>query len=170
MEPKAKLFVGLIGKDEAILNQTVEKLIEIWGPIERKTELIPFDFSDYYEKEMGAPLHRQWVSFKTLINPADLPELKLKAIELEQRMAKEPGKRQVNIDPGYVTETQLVLASTKRAPHRIYMGKGIFVELTMLYSGGGFKPFRWTYIDYQKYDFFFNLIRRDLLAQIRDEG
>ena len=57
--------------------------------------------------------------------------------------------RKVNIDPGYITLSKLVLASTKDFSHRIYIGKGIYAETTLRYVNGTFGAIDTTYPDYQ---------------------
>ena len=42
----------------------------------------------------------------------------------------------------------MVLATTKGYAHRIYLGKGIFADLTLLYENGSYRALRWTYPDY----------------------
>jgi hypothetical protein len=66
---------------------------------------------------------------------------------LEQQWTSD-GRRQVNIDPGYIALGKFVLATTKDQSHRIDVGQGIFAEVTLRYRHGTFEPWEWTYPDY----------------------
>jgi hypothetical protein len=57
-------------------------------------------------------------------------------------------RRRINLDPGYLEPSKLVLFSTKNFSHRIYCGDGIFGEVTLIYERGKFKILPWTYPDY----------------------
>ena len=69
--------------------------------------------------------------------------------------------RRVNIDPGYITPAKLVLATTKDYSHRIYLGKGIYAEVTLIYSQKKYRILDWTYPDFrqEKYLAYFEEIR-----------
>jgi hypothetical protein len=111
------------------------------------TPSLPFDFTDYYEAEMGTGLVRRWHAGTSLL-PADrLPDLKRASIELERRWS-EAGRRRVNVDPGYVSETQLLLATTKPLPAAVYLRDGLFALVELLYYGAAFRELPWTYPDY----------------------
>ena len=54
----------------------------------------------------------------------------------------------MNIDPGYVALEHMVLATTKGYSHRVYLGQGIFADLTLIYDNGTYRSLPWTYRDY----------------------
>ncbi|MGQ9569760.1 MAG: DUF4416 family protein [Thermodesulfovibrionales bacterium] len=97
---------------------------------------------------MGWPLYRHFIFFKKLIDPGVLADIKLRTNEIEFLFSSE-GKRTVNLDPGYLTLSKVVLASTKDYAHRIYLGKGIYGEITLIYKDNSYKPHLFTYKDYQ---------------------
>jgi hypothetical protein len=107
-----------------------------------------WDYSKYYHDEIGYPLLRQFHFFTTLINPARLADIKLKTNDIEALLSLE-GKRRINLDPGYLTLSHIVLASTKEYSHRVYLGKGIFGEVTLVFKGGTYNPHMFSYRDYQ---------------------
>jgi hypothetical protein len=144
---RVKFFSGVIASSLEDMGQAAKLLEEEFGRIDSKSGVIDFDFTDYYAKEMGKPLLRQWVSFEKPIDPGDLAGIKVRTNELEQRFVSN-GKRKVNLDPGYLAQSKLVLASTKDFSHRIYLSDGIYAEITMLYKGKEFKRLEWTYPDY----------------------
>lgn len=155
-----KLIIGFISPEESNLRKTQSILEKRFGKIDYESEPLPFDYTDYYEKEFGKNLQRKFISFKKLINPAFLPEIKLASIAVEKRLSRGL-KRTINIDPGYLDLAKLILATTKDYNHRIYLAKGIFAEVTLYYSGKSFKPWEWTYPDYRtgEYIAIFNEIR-----------
>ncbi len=148
--PETHLFVAIMyncEKDKqriiTILKQKYGELLGE-GPIYNVT-----DFTNYYRKEFGADLKKQMFVFKEHCSLEILHEIKIFTNDLEiDRENKEQGKRIINIDPGYLEPSKLVLFSTKDFSHRIYLGKGIFGEITMLYMHGEFKILGWTYADY----------------------
>ncbi len=144
-----KLFFGLLAANKQLLHQACDRLAYEFGPIDCTSAIIPFDQTDYYEKEMGRGLLRQWVSTVSLVSPIGLVGVKLYTNQLEGLFA-EQGQRRVNIDPGYVSLSKVVLATTKDHAHRIYMGRGIYEEVTLTYKRGvGYAPWSWTYPDYR---------------------
>ncbi|MDD5408963.1 MAG: DUF4416 family protein [Candidatus Omnitrophica bacterium] len=157
----AKLAMGFIYKDEAIFIKSRDKLKKIFGRIDFQSDPLDFNYTSYYEKEMGAGLKRRFISFGKLIPVQDLYRIKLYTNRLEAKFSNS-GKRRVNIDPGYVDLAKLVLASTKDYAHRIYLRKGIFAEITLSYRNNSFIPNDWTYPDYrsQEYISIFNEIRK----------
>jgi hypothetical protein len=60
-------------------------------------------------------------------------------------------RRRINLDPGYLTEAKVVLATTKDYAHRIYLGSGIFAEVALRYkeAAKSFVPLEYTYRDYE---------------------
>ncbi len=146
-----KLVCAVMGRDESMLAEGRDLLAGRFGALELAGPVFDFSFSSYYEREMGAGLVKQFLGFGPLVNPEDLAEIKRATNDLEAGLARSEGMpgRALNIDPGYVSGGQLVLATTKNYSHRIYIGKGIFAEVTLLYTRGEFTPLPWTYRDYQ---------------------
>jgi len=143
----AKLVIGLFLKEKALVDRVVADLVEHFGPIDMISSWIPFDFTTYYEKEMGGPLFRRMLAFKQEIEQTDLPDIKLFTNSLE-KACETAGNRRVNIDPGYLVHERFVLATGKNYTHRIYLGKGIYADLTLIYTKGSFQTLPWTYPDY----------------------
>lgn len=156
----AKLIIGLIFKEQSILKKSKVVLKKAFGKIDFESPAFPFTYTRYYEAEMGGGLSRVFFSFSKLINPATLAKVKLFTNKLEDRFSQR-GKRRVNIDPGYLDMAKLVLATTKDYMHRIYLGKGIFAEVTLRFDDKSFKPWEWTYPDYKTKEYIdiFNCIR-----------
>ncbi|MFQ5836184.1 MAG: DUF4416 family protein, partial [bacterium] len=120
---------------------------------------------------MGSNLKRKFISFQALIDPAEIREIKLFTNQFEQDFLH-PGThdRRINLDPGYLNLSKLVLASTKDYQHRIYLGRGIYAEVTLRYKKEkGFKPWEWTYPDYRTREYLeiFNHLREIYQGQLK---
>ena len=80
------------------------------------------------------------------------------------------GKRKINLDPGYITLAKVVLASTKNYSHRIYLGKGIYAELALLYKNRQFIAMPYTYNDYKDIRYLNMFMKvRDFLKKPREQ-
>jgi hypothetical protein len=135
-------------KDRACLEKLFPWLVEICGPVDMVSRWLDFDYTDYYYKEMGSPLFRKVFAFKNLIGQDTLARIKEKTNELENRF-EISGRRIINIDPGYLVSSRFILATGKEYSHRIYIGRKIYADLTLMYSKKqGFKTLEWTYPDY----------------------
>ena len=144
-----KLIIGMISNKKAVFCDVEAILEKKFGVADYKSDFIKFDFTDYYEKEMGRKLLRRFLSFKRMIDPGRLAAVKIFTNKLEGEFAVYGGSRRINIDPGYLTESAFILASTKGFQHRIYLSKGVYAEVTLKYQRPGFLPYDWTYRDFQ---------------------
>lgn len=143
----ARLVIGVLTGDKQLLPPVVETLCRHFGDLDLISGWLPFDYTDYYTVEMGAPLHRRVFSFKSLIRQEDLSAIKVFTNELEEKYTAD-GRRRINIDPGYLALERFVLATGKNFTHRIYIGQGIYADLTLIYTKGRFQRLPWTYPDY----------------------
>lgn len=156
-EPQpVKMIAALLSSDIDAISRARDELIHLFGAIDSESVSYPFTFSSYYENEMGESLHKQFLSFETLVDPATIAEAKRRTNDLEQVLLRARdgannslSGRTVNIDPGYLNDAKLVLATTKDFSHRIYLGQGIYAEITLEYRKGGYRSHPWTYPDYQ---------------------
>lgn len=151
----AKLFCGLIGHS---FDNAIRELTKRFGKIDLRMGSIPFAYTDYYKDEMGENLVRDWVTFGRLIEEEDIGKIKILTCKIEKKLSLN-GKRTVNIDPGYVNLSRIVLTSTKDYSHRVYIGRGIFAEITLIYKHKNFISLPWTYPDYKDNIEFFEKIR-----------
>ncbi|MBI4691586.1 MAG: DUF4416 family protein [Nitrospirae bacterium] len=142
------LFAGILYSNNAYLEKVKEILIDLFGTALFETSPFQWEYSDYYAKELGPHIMRSFLFFKNLISPEDIVDIKLKTNDIEDSMS-EDGKRKINLDPGYLTLSNVVLATTKNYSHRIYLGKGIYGEVTLIYKGKTFVPHIFTYADYR---------------------
>jgi len=143
----AKLVAGIILKEKWLFEPLLDDLAMKFGPVDIISSWFEFDYTSYYEAEMGSPLLRRMIAFNILIKQKDLAEIKNATNDIELKYSKK-GKRAANIDPGYMLCERFVLATGKNYTHRIYIGNGIYADLTLIYQKNGFKKLPWTYPDY----------------------
>jgi uncharacterized protein DUF4416 len=143
----AKLVIGFFLKEKTLGTPIVESFVKRFGDVDIVSEWMRFDQTTYYESEMGAPLYRRMVAFETLIHQSELAQVKLFTNKIETEYA-DKGKRVVNIDPGYLLLERFVLATGKNFAHRIYIGKEIYADLTLIFRKGQFESLPWTFPDY----------------------
>jgi len=76
------------------------------------------------------------------------------------------------LDPGYLEEAKLVLATTKNYQHRLYLGRGIYGEVTLRYTKKSFRSWEWTYPDYKTENYLevFDCIRKLYLEKVQGGG
>lgn len=164
----ALLILAAFSRHEAAIAWALEQAQARWGKIALASESFPFLDTSYYEQAMGGELRKQLVAFEQLVDPATIVDCKLQSNQWEDayRTASTHSEtRPLNLDPGYLTEAKLVLATTKDRDHRIYLDRGIFAEVTLHYQRGrGWQPREWTYPDYRspQYHEFFNRCRQFL--------
>jgi hypothetical protein len=169
-QPQAvKLVASLFAGRRPLLDAARARLEETFGPVDYQSEWLPFDHTDYYATEFGPDLGRFIVAFERLVNPGDLAAIKRQTNALEAGWLA-GSCRQVNIDPGYVSLSKLVLASTKDHAHRLYLAEGIYGEVTLTFRQGAFRPWPWTYPDYAspRYCALFAEIRELYYRQLRE--
>lgn len=155
-----KVFVGGLWSNRSNWQNAVTELEQEWGEVDVRRDAVKFTETDYYCPEMGPELNREFASFTDLQSPAWLSSFKLHANKLEERFCRN-GKRTVNIDVGYIDLHKIVLASTKASPHKIYLDKGIWADMTLMFHRGDFEGFFWTFPDFKagKYNDFFRRVR-----------
>ncbi len=149
-QPPVLLFAAITFNARVELQQVINRLEDAFGPVEHRSPIFDFDsFTDYYEPEMGTGLQKCFVSFQNLIQPEKLPEIKRLTNQMELEISGGT-KRNVNIDPGYLNVSKMVLATTKDYTHRLYLGQGIFGDVHFIFQKKSFQVQPWTYPDYQQ--------------------
>ena len=142
-----KLLIGIMYANEKILATAIETLKKQFGEFQQGPT-INFTFTDYYETETGKNLKKTYIAFNQSIQREQLPAIKLLTNKTEQEYSL-IDKRQINIDPGYITETNVILASAKEHPHRIYISDGIYGQIILVYSRNKWNLLEKTFADYQ---------------------
>ncbi|HEX9019930.1 MAG TPA: DUF4416 family protein [Nitrospirota bacterium] len=169
-----KLFFGMLSPEPSLFARCADILCREYGPLDFESGVWPWEKTGYYRAEMGAGLLRKFIFCERLIDPSQLPAVKIftNAVEKEFTTAGSgPPRRRINIDPGYVTEAKVVLATTKDFSHRIYIDGGIYAEVTLRYNTAGrdFTAFDYTYPDYRTdaYRTLFNNARKLLRSAMK---
>ncbi len=163
-----KLISSLFSAQEDLIDDVIANLVSRFGPPDWTSPILPFDRTRYYAREMGWPLYRRFISFHDLIRPERIVDIKRTTNHMEGcRLVG--GRRTINIDPGYVSLERLILATGKNYTHRIYLSKGIYADLTLIYHKGSFRPLGWTYRDYADPEVidYFNHVREQYKRQLR---
>ncbi|MDR0890950.1 MAG: DUF4416 family protein [Endomicrobium sp.] len=165
---KCKLFCGLIfSVDYDVFQLALYKLKANFGPLDFQSKMVEFNFTKYYNVELGDNLFRCWVSFEKLIYASSISKIKHITNGIEKELSVQK-RRTINIDPGYITLASVILVTTKNYSHRLYLSDGIYGEVSMLYKNKSFNPLEWTYKDYRTSIAmnFFSIIRNKLLKKI----
>jgi hypothetical protein len=172
-----KLFVGMLSPEVGLFNICTELLCAEYGPIDHQSGTIRWDVTDYYREEMGSGILRNFIFFDRLVDPGILSSVKHLTNSIEARFSvasKTAVSRRINLDPGYVTEAKVVLASTKDFSHRVYQCQGIYAEVTLHYSTREktFLSLAHTYPDFRTKESLdlFNKAREMLRTRLRSKG
>ncbi|UCF97886.1 MAG: DUF4416 family protein [Spirochaetaceae bacterium] len=155
-----KLVIPILISRQRLRHSLIQDLQNRYGQIDYISPDLPFFYTRYYDEEMGTPIIRFFISFLRLIDPSTLAQIKHQTNALENQYS-EAGRRKINIDPGLLSLSRFILASSKEGPHRIPLREGIFAEVTLVYEKGNYRPLEWTYPDYQSSEYL------TILAEIR---
>lgn len=145
------LLFSVIYRDEKILEDFIGDMESRFGSIDLVSPAYDFSITDYYEKEMGRDLKRRFFSFERLYPPEVLVEAKLWSWEKEKEYTEKYSSkgRVINVDPGYLTSSLLVIATFKPFAHRIPLAKGVYAHLELLFKRGEVATLEWTYPDFK---------------------
>lgn len=165
------MIASLFSAQEEMIERIIRELTGIFGSTDRVSPSLTFDRTRYYAREMGWPLYRRFLSFERTVRPEHIVDIKLETNAVERRYLHGEN-RTVNIDPGYIALERLVLATGKNYTHRIYLSKGIYADLTLIFHRGSFRPLPWTYRDYAEPETiaFFNQIRQTYKERLRENA
>ncbi|HUX12036.1 MAG TPA: DUF4416 family protein [Spirochaetia bacterium] len=143
-----KLVIPTLTAATEFLPRIRSELETAFGPIDYESRLLPFNYTEYYESEMGPDLRRIFYSIGPLFGPEQLADIKLRTDAIEKTFSVD-SRRKVNLDPGVLSLSRFILATTKDHAHRIPLKGGIYAEVTLMYHKNGFEPLPWTYPDYR---------------------
>ncbi|MEQ1825474.1 MAG: DUF4416 family protein [Pirellula sp.] len=173
--PPCLQLIAAFSRYEAGLDWIWSSVASRFNAIGLLSPRFEFRESEYYHASMGSPLLKQFAILEAWYDPAELASHKLETNAMESEFAnqfrcQEP--RPLNVDPGYMSLTKIVLASTKNREHRVYLRDGIYAEVTLAFRNQHWQPMPWTYPDYQREDFrvFFLQARKYLTKAISQLG
>jgi len=170
LHPPALLIMAAFSRHEEALDWAAARAQQECGPIAIQSERFAHEETAFYESTMGGGLLKMFLAFEHRIDPARIVDLKHRSNAWEDEcraVGRWPESRPLNVDPGYLTEAKLVLATTKDRDHRIYLDRGIFAEVTLHFHRGAWRERPWTYPDYRRSDYhrFFDQCRELLRSQ-----
>lgn len=159
IEP-VKLFLGFLYSTNGPIEEAIQAIDLEIGKIDYRSSAFPFDQTDFYKEEMGEGLQRIFVSIERWIHPGELIGVK-KTVGLIEDRFRVNGKRTVNIDPGYLDFTKVVLASHKTGGQKLYIQDDVFIDLVLYYHKNRYEPLPWSFPDFKSgiYDGVWNEIR-----------
>ncbi len=155
-----KLVIAVLISEPRLHGRLADALLAQFGPVDFTSEELDFSFTRYYDREMGSPIRRFFLSFERLVPPETLAEIKAATNRIEDAL-REEGRRKVNLDPGLLSASRFILASTKDSSHRVPLKGGIYAEVTLVFERGEYRALEWTYPDYRSLDY------RRILGEIR---
>jgi hypothetical protein len=190
LPPKVKIICGILLSKEWCLEKFVQKDISQTLPfinnqilseinssalnlqlsVDLQSSIINFNFTDYYKNELGENVLRYWISFSPNVTLENLWKIKIVTNNIEtQFFSDKKNLRKINIDPGYIEGSKLVLFTTKNYYHRIYLAEGIYAENTLYFTNNKFEIFPWTYPDYKTNESknFFYTVRNKFISEER---
>lgn len=163
-----KLICGVMWNASVPMSEVLQRFDDHWGPTDFTGHPFDFDQTPYYVEEFGPGLKKMYVSFGRLVEADTIPDHKIWSNELERRFVRD-GRRSVNIDPGYLADAKLVMATAKNLAHRVHIGHGVYADLQLMFRKHTFEPVGWTFPDLRQPGVirFFNDVRTRYLIQIR---
>lgn len=156
LHPPTLLMTAVITRYEAALAWARARCVEQWGPIALESSTFPFVETNYYEPTMGPALGVTFLAFERPYDAGETATTKLQTNDWEAEYAalgQHAEPRPLNLDPGYLTLAKLVLSSTKDHTHRLYLGRGIYGEVTLFYRRGAWRDHEFTFPNYRRSDY-----------------
>ena len=140
------LFMAVMYADEKVFEKAKAELVKNYGKIKAESSVYDFSFTDYYEPEMGAGLRKLFLVFEKEVSKEELADVKFFITDIEKKYSKE-GNRIINIDPGYLSSTELVLATFKEKSFKEKINDKVWVHKVLEFEGSNVKQFFHTFAD-----------------------
>ena len=163
-----KLIIGILATEKQLPDSLIRRVVDDFGSIERVDGPYPFNYTTYYNDEMGEGIQKYFLTFDRLVSPDRLADIKEQTNLIEEEWSS-GNKRSVNLDPGILSETRFILATTKDRGHRVPLKNGMYAEVTLIYMHKEFQTLPWTYADFcdPQYRNLLKEIRKSYLRQIK---
>ena len=143
-----KYFVAILTSNIGLLSDVLKRLSKYFGEADHIGSWFDFNWTNFYEPEMGPNLKRCLVSFREPRPSQLLAKAKKWTAKVENKF-RIGGKRRVNIDAGYIDHCKLVLSSGKFGGHKIALTDECFADMLMDYQKGKWVPFAWCFPDFR---------------------
>ena len=172
IEPVVR-FCAVITRHDAARQWAISRMADRWGHASIRSAEIPFEAGGYYTPSMGPDLKKSLIAVAGFKDPGGLADWKNETNQWEYEFtesAQYEESRPLNLDPGYMTQAKLVLATTKDRDHRLYLRDGMFAEVTLTYVGKAWQHHRWTYPSYRTAEVanFASQCRADLRQHLKE--
>lgn len=163
-QDKVILFFAILYNPNFEINTFINKLKIKFGELLFISEKSKFKYTNYYTSEMGEGLNRVFIFFKEKQEKNALIKIKKFSDLLENEFLVNL-KRTINIDPGFFSKENIILATNKGFTHRVYLDDGVYADLTLYYKGHSYKFLDWTFSEYKSEEIInmFNSLRHNLL-------
>ncbi len=170
MTIKAKLLLFILTSKVQSSEGLYSRLEKSFSKIDFKGSRLAFEVTDYYADEFGEGLHRQIISFQTLVDPSELPAYKKVCKQVEDEFLRD-NQRVYNLDIGYMDTDKVVLGSFKWGGTKLYLGQGVYGDMLLTFSKRAFWPTEWAFEDFKdvRYHKDLKVVREKLKASLRRE-
>jgi hypothetical protein len=140
--------MAVMYSSEELLDKSKTDLVKKYGPIKIESPVYDFSFTNYYEPEMGKNLKKKFLIFEKEVSKEEMADVKFFITEIEKKYSNDTG-RTVNIDPGYLSETELQLATFKEKSFKEKIHDKVWVHKVLEFDGDTIKQFFHTFADYR---------------------
>jgi uncharacterized protein DUF4416 len=170
--PPVKLLMAILTRDVQVMEEIERRLVKHYGPIEDRSEIFLFTFRAPFQREMGENLKKRILCFEQLLPIEKFPDVKKVTNDLEweyREHLEHRSRRMINLDPGYLTLSKVLLASTRNYSHHVYLKDGVYGELLLRFHRGTLRNLPWTHTDYRTHlaHSFFTKVRDRYDSQLK---
>ncbi len=148
---QGRLLVYIVHSSLDALADALSALEKRFGLVQFETLELPDNKDEFYREEMGENLQRRFFSFERTIGRDAMTNVKSVCHKIESQFADRVDDycfRTVNIDPGILTPSNIVMASHREYNHRVYLEDGVYAELALVWSKGRYVRLPWTNPDF----------------------
>jgi hypothetical protein len=149
--PPGRLIASVIYSHIDAVADALTMLEKQFGRILGETCDIRCSSAHKYAEEMGEELQRRFFAFEKPVQRDSLPAIKSTCHKIEKQLGDRIHDytfRAANIDPGILTTENLAMASHRDYNHRIYLGRGVYAEIQLIYARGQYTRLPWTEPDF----------------------
>jgi len=161
---ESKFFITALMASKKTIKEAIRIVNDEMREIHLSSGIYDFNYTDYYSDEFGSDL-KKVILIGGKIEIDELSTIKYRSIEIEADYSNK-NRRTMNIDPGFLTLSNLVLYSTKEYSSSIPLNERINVVLELIYHGGSYQALEWTYPDYSALIPFFNTVREHYIKRV----
>lgn len=165
LPPPVRLVIGLRSAEPTLIDELMGRLALEFGPVLFQSgRMVASASVKAGAGRAESDTLAEWVALGDPIDPGQLMKVKQHAIRVELLYPNPQGQKRIFLDVAYVDPLRVIRATDKDAVHRIYLGAGIYGEVTLHWRpSGGFEPLAWAPADYQAPElcWFFGRVREE---------